>query len=335
MYGLKEGAYTSSGKLKYMIDKSDPVDVVRSLLFGSYASKAGSDYLENRTALGENSTDVMNTLVDMGADSYDAWQAMKSLKEVEYPAGVTNAKGLATRKALEDAGLWDEWSEAYMNAEDQDAFRSGTNNIGKKVAAMDDDEFQRAYDEIFGAGTTETSVPAAEEESLPAGTESAPASEYTFSPSRQQAYDTVTSIDGIDSEALGQTMSSLESRNFTDADGNKIDNSKSAVNRLAYEEDGSYQIIVDFIESDENRNADDPLTYADFGLSKAVVNMSDEEYEELLEQINESTGSTYTRKSGGSSRGNSRRSNAFRMNGTSAVRSMFPNEQDLYDQLFG
>ena len=325
VWNWKEGAYTANGDLKYVIDKDNPLDVARALIFGTYASNAGSEYLDNKKKISGNSVTVYDSLVDSGITPSDAYQVMRSLGDVEYPASTYNAKSLATRKALEDAGVWDEWSEAYNsieNKKDQDNFLYGTNSIGSTVAAMDEDEFQRAYDEIFGAGSEEAVNVPAETENVPTSVETAD-TVSSLSPSRQQAYDTVTSADiGVDSDSLSQTMSSLETKNLTDADGNKIDNSRSAVNRLSYEEDGSYQAIVDFIESDDNKNSDDPLTYADFGLSKSVVNMSDEELDELLEQINEGTGSTYRRRSGGSTRGNSRRANAFRRSGTSAIRSL-------------
>ena len=322
-YGWKEGAYSSSGNLKYVIDKSNPIDVARALMFGTYASEAGHDYIENsRSPMGENATSVVQDLSDKGLDMIDAYNAVRDLKDIEYPSGVQNAKSLATRKALEDAGVWDTWYEAYTNAEDPDAFRAGTNSIGKKVPDMTDDEFQAEYDKVFGGGTASASVPASSTESLSNGTESA----VTLSPSRQTAYDTVSNADlGVDSDRLQQTMGNLESVNFVDSDGNKIENSKAAVNRSAYEADGSYQIIVDFINSEENQSSDDPLTFADFGLSKAVVGMSDEEYRALLETVDEETGSSYSktsRRSGGSSRGSSRRANAFTRSGTSVLSSV-------------
>ena len=328
-YDLKEGAYTKSGDLKYLIDKDNPLDVARSLLFGSYASEGGQNYLENRQTLGAKSVDVMNTLADAGVPSVEAYNAMMSIKDsnIDYPRGLPSsmaAPSVARRKALEDAGVWDEWSEAYNNMDEdqQKAFREGTGGIAKGVAAMDDEEFQRAYDAVFGTDSSGQVNAPAVEQIVPEGAESA----STLSPSRQQAYDTVSGADlGVDNDRLQQTMGNLESTNFVDSDGNKIENSKAAVNRSAYEADGSYQIIVDFINSEENQNSDDPLTFADFGLSKTVVGMSDEEYRALLETVDEETGSSYSktsRRSGGSSRGSSRRANAFTRSGTSAIRSL-------------
>ena len=301
----EEGAYNTSGRLKYVIDNDDLGNNIRGALFGTYATEQGKEYLDNEySAFSENRTAAFEGMRDVSdANASDIYQTMRQASQlqrgVDYPENTQNAQGMATRKVYEDAGLWDTWQEAYSNAEDPDAFKKAT-GITNKVADMDTDEFDRLYTEMIN------------------GAEGGPSS-YSFSDTRRQAYDSLVNS-GVDEQKVYDGMMAADAKNnIKDADGETIDNSKAALNRQAYVDEGIWEDIVDLINSDENKNSADPIKPSDFGLNAKILSMKDADYQKILDEVNASP--NYTPKE--------------RKDTDDESAAVFSkSEQDLYNEIF-
>lgn len=301
----EEGAYNTSGRLKYVIDTEDIGNNIRGALFGTYATEQGKEYLDkNYSAFSDKRTAAFENMRDAGAEASDLYQTMRDAsqlkKGIDYPENTQNAHGMAVRKLYEDAGLWDEWQAAYQAAEDKDGFKS-TTGITNKVADMDHDEFDRMYTEMMN------------------GAEGGPSS-FNFTDSRRQAYDGLVDR-GVDEQKVYDAMMAADAKkNITDADGEAIDNSKAALNRQAYMEQGIWDDVVDLINSDENKNSEDPIKPSDFGLNQKVMQMSDSDYQKILDEVNKSPNYTAPEKT---------------KTEDDAAASVFDkSEQEMYNEIF-
>ena len=110
----KPGAYNDKGQLKYQIDTSDPLNVMKGFAFGTYATNEGKNYLDNEySALSAKKTTLYETAVEQGADPVEFYNA---LREANYSRNlvdkngesIDNSKAAMNREALERNNSFDE-----------------------------------------------------------------------------------------------------------------------------------------------------------------------------------------------------------------------------------
>ena len=109
----KPGAYNDKDQLKYQIDTSDPMNVLKGFVFGTYATKEGREYLDNEySALSDKKTEIFEKAVESGANPNDFYRALreanysKNLKDKEGNS-IDNSKAALNRQALESNGVYD------------------------------------------------------------------------------------------------------------------------------------------------------------------------------------------------------------------------------------
>lgn len=110
----KPGAYNDKGRLKYQIDTSDPLNVLKGFMFGTYATNEGKNYLDNEyTPLSDKKTTLYENAVEAGADPVEFYNA---LREANYSRNlvdkngesIDNSKAAMNREALERNNSFDE-----------------------------------------------------------------------------------------------------------------------------------------------------------------------------------------------------------------------------------
>lgn len=160
----KEGAYNQSGKLKYLIDTDNPFDVAKGWLFGSYSTKEGREYLKTLRPLSESKTELMDMLVDAGADKHDAFNAVKNTYNTNIVTGydkygnkitLDNSKAALNRKLFEESGVFDDIMSIINSPEnvkkdkkDPSKLKPSDFNMNNKVFEMDEKTYSELLEEI-------------------------------------------------------------------------------------------------------------------------------------------------------------------------------------------
>lgn len=109
----KSGAYNDKGQLKYQIDTSDPMNVLKGFVFGTYATKEGRESLDNEySALSDKKTEIFEKAVESGANPNDFYRALREAnvqKNLTDKNGksINNSKAALNRQALESNGVYD------------------------------------------------------------------------------------------------------------------------------------------------------------------------------------------------------------------------------------
>lgn len=77
-------SYSAGGRFRFPIDTGDPVNVVKGLLFGQFATKEGKEYLkEGRSPLSEDKTALIKEAAGLGIDANDFLRVYNDLKKFE------------------------------------------------------------------------------------------------------------------------------------------------------------------------------------------------------------------------------------------------------------
>ncbi len=131
----KEGAYNDKGQLKYVID-DDLSDNIKGVMFGTYATDAGKEYLDNSySALSEKKTAAVEKLAEKH-ELTDVYEAMRHISTIKGISGVDNSKASYVRQYLEEQGLYND----IVKGADTDTLQSW--GLNKTVVEMSDSEFQ-------------------------------------------------------------------------------------------------------------------------------------------------------------------------------------------------
>ncbi len=139
----KEGAYTQNGELKYIID-DNPINNLKGLMFGSYSTKQGKEYLEgDYRPLNEKKTEAITKLSDKyNLDIQDVYEAMRGVSDIKGVPDLRNSKAAQVRKYLEEAELY---SKIISGTKEDDLEVWG---LSKTIKKMPRNEYQKLLNEI-------------------------------------------------------------------------------------------------------------------------------------------------------------------------------------------
>lgn len=150
------GSYTASGNLRFPIDTTDPVNVAAGLMFGSYGTKEGKEYIQNGAqAKGSKYTQAYRNALqnNISGEQFDEWwnrmdlnadgqvtekEAVTSLPHLNGVADSTKAflwsqtagdTSLEGYRAAQDNGVGNEYFQMRMEADQDKPGESGYGSI--------------------------------------------------------------------------------------------------------------------------------------------------------------------------------------------------------------
>lgn len=150
------GSYTASGNLRFPIDTADPVNVAAGLMFGSYGTKEGKEYIQNGAqAKGSKYTQAYRNALqnNISGEQFDEWwnrmdlnadgqvtekEAVTSLPHLNGVADSTKAflwsqtagdTSLEGYRAAQDNGVGNEYFQMRMEADQDKPGESGYGSI--------------------------------------------------------------------------------------------------------------------------------------------------------------------------------------------------------------
>lgn len=150
------GSYTASGNLRFPIDTTDPVNVAAGLMFGSYGTKEGKEYIQNGAqAKGSKYTQAYRNALqnNISGEQFDEWwnrmdlnadgkvtekEALTSLPHLNGVADSTKAflwsqtagdTSLEGYRAAQDNGVGNEYFQMRMEADQDKPGESGYGSI--------------------------------------------------------------------------------------------------------------------------------------------------------------------------------------------------------------
>ena len=150
------GSYTASGNLRFPIDTTDPVNVAAGLMFGSYGTKEGKEYIQNGAqAKGSKYTQAYRNALqnNISSEQFDEWwnrmdlnadgkvtekEALTSLPHLNGVADSTKAflwsqtagdTSLEGYRAAQDNGVGNEYFQMRMEADQDKPGESGYGSI--------------------------------------------------------------------------------------------------------------------------------------------------------------------------------------------------------------
>lgn len=150
------GSYTASGNLRFPIDTADPVNVAAGLMFGSYGTKEGKEYIQNGAQAKESkyTQAYRNALQNnISGEQFDEWwnrmdlnadgkvtekEALTSLPHLNGVADSTKAflwsqtagdTSLEGYRAAQDNGVGNEYFQMRMEADQDKPGESGYGSI--------------------------------------------------------------------------------------------------------------------------------------------------------------------------------------------------------------
>ena len=242
--------YSKSGKIAYVNDQSSLSDWIKAALFGKWNTSAAKGYIDSG----------FKTMSKTAQNIYEALQA-------------------SIGKGIENYDQAKEYQEAKANKEEislrdeliaKGTYKDYINEVAKKY-----EDYIDNYDY------------ANEEDSPKSFAQFANSYGITADDLKQDTYQNFYDTYNIDKDTQKVFSDAMDIKNVENALGKTIANSGATLRRVAYEEAGIYDQILEYIDA----NA---LDYDDFGLTKTVVGYDSSKINSMLQKINAATGSNKT-----------------------------------------
>ena len=147
------GAFNKKGDLKYLIDTDDPINVLKGLAFGAYATNEGKDYINNDFKSTLTSSKV-SILKDADLLSKENIAFVKGLpttgikKNEDDKSSIANSKSALIRESMISEGLWEEFKEYYDNATQEQKDKFNNNYVSDKVMLWTEREFNEYLEKL-------------------------------------------------------------------------------------------------------------------------------------------------------------------------------------------
>lgn len=242
--------YSKSGKIAYVNDQSSLSDWIKAALFGKWNTSAAKGYIDSG----------FKTMSKTAQNIYEALQA-------------------SIGKGIENYDQAKEYQEAKANKEEislrdeliaKGTYKDYINEVAKKY---------EDYIDNYGYAN--------EEDSPKSFAQFANSYGITADDLKQDTYQNFYDTYSIDKDTQKVFSDAMDIKNVENALGKTIANSGATLRRVAYEEAGIYDQILEYIDA----NA---LDYDDFGLTKTVVGYDSSKINSMLQKINAATGSNKT-----------------------------------------